>query len=156
MVPASHPVQTQTIPVKPEALVLGSGIVGISIAQSLAQAGIDVTLVEKGEQCGGRAFELRTLYNRPEEVQKWIEEKVVAIKRNPRITLMTRSELRQVEGHIGQFKAKIRGYDGTETDLSPSAIVVATGYATQRDKTKDLYRHRRVVSLSTCCSNIWR
>ena len=48
MIPASQPVQTQTIPVKPEALVLGGGIVGISIAQSLAQAGIHVTLVEKG------------------------------------------------------------------------------------------------------------
>jgi heterodisulfide reductase subunit A len=148
LVSASRPIETQSIPLNPEALVLGGGIVGISIARSLAQAGIHVTLVEKGEQCGGRASELRTLYNRPEEVRNWIEEKVVAIKKNPRINLMTRSELRQVEGHLGQFKAKIRDHDGTETDLFPSAIVVATGYATQQDKTKDLYRHKRVVSLS--------
>ena len=104
--------------------------------------------LEKGDHLGGRALELRTLYNRPEEVQKWIEEKVAEIKKNPNITLMTRAELKQVDGHLGQFKAKIRGHDGTETILSPSAIVVATGYATQRERTKDLYRHKRVVSLS--------
>ena len=124
-------IETQSIPLKPEVLVLGGGIVGISISQSLAQAGMHVTLLER-EDLGGKALELRTFYNRPD----------------PNITLLTRAELKALEGHIGQFRAKIRVQDGPEKILSPSVIVVATGYATKRERTKDLYSHRRVVSLS--------
>ncbi len=45
-------IETQSIPLKPEALVLGGGIVGISVAESLAQAGIQVTLLERGDHWG--------------------------------------------------------------------------------------------------------
>jgi heterodisulfide reductase subunit A2 len=148
MTPSSKPLETQTIPLNPEALVLGGGIVGISIAQFLSQAGIHVTLLEKGDHLGGKALELRTLYNRPEEVRKWIEEKAAEIKKNPKVTLITRAELKRVDGHIGQFKAKIRNHDGTESVLSPSAIVLATGVATQREKREGPGGHRRVIGLS--------
>ena len=134
--PPSQSMETQTIPLKPEALVLGGGIVGISIAQSLSQEGIHVTLLEKGDHLGGKALELRTFYNRPEEVLKWIDEKAAEIKKNPKVKLITRAELKRVDGHIGQFKAKIRNHDGTETILSPSVIVVAMGYATNGEKRK--------------------
>ena len=147
-VSASKPIKTQSIPLKPDVLVLGGGIVGISIAQALAQAGIQVTLLERGDRLGGRALDLRTLYHRPEEkVQKWIEEKTTEVQRNPNITLITRVELRQVDGHIGQFKVKVRPDDGTERILSPSVIAVATGYATRREQ-EGLYHHKRVLSLS--------
>jgi len=61
-------IETQSIPLKPEVLVLGGGIVGISISQSLAQAGMHVTRLER-EDLGGKALELRTFYNRPGEVE---------------------------------------------------------------------------------------
>src|SRR4030042_2993384 len=125
-------IETQSIPLKPEVLVLGGGIVGISISQALAQAGMHVTLLEKGDHLGGKALELRTFYNRPD----------------PNITLLTRAELKALDGHLGQFRARIEVQDGPEQILSPSVIVVATGYATKRERTKDLYSHRRVVSLS--------
>jgi heterodisulfide reductase subunit A len=141
-------IETQSILLKPEALVLGGGIVGISVAQSLAQAGVQVTLLERGDHLGGKALDLRTFYNRPAEVHKWIDEKAIEIKKNPKITPVTRAELKRVDGHLGQFKARIRMGDGTEIILSPSVIVVATGYTTQREKTKDLNHHKRVVNLS--------
>jgi heterodisulfide reductase subunit A-like polyferredoxin len=136
MVPVSQPVQTQTISVEPDALVLGGGTVGISIAESLAGAGIHVTLIEKGDRLGGKSLDLG------------IKEKASEIKNNPGVTLMTRTELKRVDGHLGRFKAKVQNQDGTETLLSPSVIIVATGGAVQRDKARDLYRHRRVVSFS--------
>ena len=80
---ASNPMETRSILLKPEALVLGGGIVGISIAQSLAGAGIHVTLLEKGDHLGGKALELRTFYNRSEDVRKWIDERTSEIKKNP-------------------------------------------------------------------------
>ncbi len=124
-------IETQSISLKPEVLVLGGEIVGISISQSLAQEGIHVTLLES-EDLGGKALELRTSYNRPD----------------PNITLLRRAELRALEGHIGQFRAKIHVQDGPEQILFPSVIVVATGYATKRQRMKDPKTHKRVVSLS--------
>ena len=42
---ASQPIETQSLPLKPEVLVLGGGITGISIAQALAKSGVHVFLL---------------------------------------------------------------------------------------------------------------
>jgi len=143
----SKPIETQSLPLKPDVLILGGGITGISIAQELAKAGIHVFLVEKGTHLGGKALELRKFYNRPEEVQRWIEEKVSEVNRTPNITLHTQAELKRLDGHLGRFQAKIQSHDRTETVISASAIIVAIGYAAQRE-TKGVYSHKRVITLS--------
>ncbi|MEW6376144.1 MAG: FAD-dependent oxidoreductase, partial [Thermodesulfobacteriota bacterium] len=89
MVSNSKPIEAQSLPLKPEVLVLGGGIIGISIAQALARSGIHVTLLEKGPHLGGKAMELRKFYNRPEEAQKWMEERVSEVNKTPNITLST-------------------------------------------------------------------
>ena len=142
----AKPIETQSLPLKPEVLVLGGGITGISIAQELAQSGIHVFLLEKGTDLGGRSLELHRFYNRPGEVQKWMDEKISGVKNNPQITLFTRSELKYLEGHLGRFQARIQDPDRAETDLSVSAIVVATGYSAARD-TNGMYGHKRVTVL---------
>jgi heterodisulfide reductase subunit A-like polyferredoxin len=146
MVSTSKPIEAQSLLLKPEVLVLGGGITGISITLALAKSGIHVTLLEKGKNLGGKASELRRFYNRPEEVKKWIEEKVSEIHQIPNITLITQAELKRLDGHLGRFQAKIQRQDGTESLLTPSAIVVATGYATQRE-TKGIFGHKRVITL---------
>ena len=45
-VSASQPIETESLPLKPEILVLGGGITGISIAQALAKSGVHVFLLE--------------------------------------------------------------------------------------------------------------
>jgi len=142
----SKPIEAQSLPLKPEVLVLGGGITGISVALELARSGIHVFLVEKGPDLGGKALELHRFYNRPLEVQKWMDEKISEVKKNAQITLYTRTELKSVEGHVGRFQAKIQGPDQTETILSVSAIVVATGYMTRRE-TKGIYGQKRVAVL---------
>ena len=142
-----HPIETQSLSLKPEVLVLGGGITGISIAQALAKSGVHVTLLEKRDRLGGRISELRKFHNSSEEVQQWIEEKVFEVRNNPNITIFTQMELKRLNGHLGRFQAKIRAPDGTETTLHVSAIVVATGYETQRE-TEGIYGHERVITLS--------
>jgi heterodisulfide reductase subunit A len=144
---ACQPIETQSLPLRPEVLVLGGGITGISIAQALAKSGIHVFLVEKGSQPGGRVLELQTFYNRPEKVQKWVGEKVSEVSRTSNITLLTQAELKHLAGHVGRFQAKIRRSDGKEDVLQVSALVVATGYETQPER-KGIYSHKRVITLS--------
>lgn len=146
MVSPSEPIQTQSLPLKPEVLIIGGGVVGISIAQELTRAGMQVILLEKSDRLGGKVLELRKFYNRSEKLKRWIDDQVSEIKKNPRITLLTQTELKRLDGHLGRFQAKARRIDGTETVLSPSAIVVATGYETQRER-KGIYGHKRVIDL---------
>ncbi len=142
----SKPIEARSLPLKPEVLILGGGITGISIAQDLSNSGIHVCLVEKGAHLGGRALELRKFHNQPLEVQKWMDEKISTVKHNHQITLFTHSELKRLDGHLGRFQAKIQGPDRTETVLSVSAIVVATG-VTARRETKGIHGHKRVTVL---------
>ncbi len=146
-VSSADPIPSESLLLKPETLVIGGGITGISIALALAHSGIQVYLLEKGKRLGGRASELRSFYNRPEEVQKWLNEKISEISRNPLVTVLTETDLRRVHGHFGRFQAKVRRSDGTETVLSCSAIVVATGYDVEQNK-EGIYAHRSFVSFA--------
>ncbi|MDI7261611.1 MAG: FAD-dependent oxidoreductase [Thermodesulfobacteriota bacterium] len=147
MVSNSKPIEIQSLPLKPEVLVLGGGIVGMSIAHGLAGSGIHVILLEKEPHLGGKAMELRKFYNRPGEVHQWMKERVSEVNKTPNITLFTHAELKHLDGHLGRFQAKIQGQDGTETVLSASVIIVATGCATQRE-TKGIFGHKRAMILS--------
>ncbi len=142
----SKPIEAHFLPFKPEVLILGGGITGMSIAMELSNSGIHVFLVEKGPHLGGGALELRKFYDQPLEVQKWMDEKISTVKHDHQITLFTRSELKRLDGHLGRFQAKIQGPDQTETVLSVSAIVVATGVTTRRE-TKGIHGHRRITGL---------
>jgi heterodisulfide reductase subunit A len=147
MVTGTNPIEGQSLALKHEALVIGGGIVGLSIASALAQSGIHVSLLEKGKTLGGRTSELRRFYNRPEEVRQWMEAKISEVEKNSNITLLTRSRLKRLDGHLGRFQATIQRHDGSETILSPSAIAVAMGYATQRE-TRGIFTHKRMTTLS--------
>jgi heterodisulfide reductase subunit A-like polyferredoxin len=144
---SSKPMEAQSLPLKPEVLILGGGITGISVAQELSNSGMEVFLVEKEAGLGGRALELHRFHHGSFEVQKWIDEKISAVKHDHRITLFTQSELKRLDGHLGRFQATIQGPDRTETVLSVSALVVATGYSATRE-TNGIYGHKRVTVLS--------
>ncbi len=144
---SSQPVQRESLSLKPEVLVLGGGITGISIALALASSGIQVYLIEKRSRLGGSASELRTFYNRPEDPRNWLNEKVDEVNRHPLIAVHTETDLKRVDGHFGRFQALLREADGTERVLPCSAIVVATGYRVERNKT-GIYAHRSFISLA--------
>jgi heterodisulfide reductase subunit A-like polyferredoxin len=147
MVTGAAPIESQSLPLKPEALIIGGGIVGLSIASALARSGIHVFLLEKRETLGGRVSELRRFYNRPDEVRQWMEAKISEVEKNSNITLLIRSRLTRLDGHLGRFQAKIQRHDGSETILTPSAIAVAMGVATQRE-TGGIFTHKRIMTHS--------
>jgi heterodisulfide reductase subunit A-like polyferredoxin len=147
MASLAGPIEAQSLPLKPEALVIGGGIAGISTALALAQSGIYVFLVEKGKTLGGKASELKTFYNRPDRVQEWMEAKIAEVSGNPRIELLLETELKRLDGHLGRFQARVRRSDGAETILSPSAIVVAAGYGVQGNR-KEMDTDKDFISLA--------
>ena len=152
---SAKPIETRSLPLKPEVLILGGGITGISIAQELSHSGIHVFLVEKGKCLGGKAEELRWFYNRREEAESWLEEKVIQVSGTSNISILTQSVLKRLDGHLGRFQAKLVDSDGKETILSPSAMVVATGFTSFKE-TKGIYSHRKVITLSQMEKLPWK
>ena len=141
------PIESQTLPLKPEVLILGGGISGISIALTLAKAGIQVFLVEKEKTLGGKTIELWKFYNKEVEVKGWLEQKISELRQNPRISLLAPAQLKYLRGHLGRFQATVLTGKGEEMTLTPSVIVVATGYRVER-KRGGIYDHKRVITLS--------
>ncbi len=140
------PIESQTLPLKPEVLILGGGLSGISIALTLAKAGIQVFLVEKEKALGGKTTELWKFYNKEVEVKGWLEQKISELRQNPRIRLLAPAQLTYLRGHLGRFQATVLTGKGEGMTLTPSVIVVATGYRVER-KRGGIYDHKRVITL---------
>ncbi len=143
----TKPIDTQSISLKPEVLVIGGGISGISVSLALARSGIHVNLIEKEKEIGGKALSIRFFYNNLQDAQAWIKERISEAYHNPNINIFTQSELIHLEGKLGRFKAKIRRFDRTEIVLSPSVIIVAAGFEIYRER-KGILAHKRVINLS--------
>jgi heterodisulfide reductase subunit A2 len=127
---SSKPVAWSPVVLKPEVLVIGGGIVGMTVAGQLARKGVRVVIVEKGETLGGGACDLRFFYDRPDDVRKWMEG-LISTLQGDGITVLKGAKLRRLDGQLGRFQASIGLSDGGERTVSPSAVVVATGGITR-------------------------
>jgi heterodisulfide reductase subunit A len=124
-----NPIQPQSIPVTPRALVLGGGVAGMSAALTLADQGFHTYLVERETALGGLARDLFfTLEGM--DPQEFLHELQATVYSHPNIEVQIQTELTQVRGHVGQFRSTVRrftmnGYH--ERELAHGIIVVATG-----------------------------
>lgn len=119
------------INLKPEVLIIGGGIVGMTVARELAREGVQVVIAEKGETLGGGARDLHFFYDRPADVQKWMGDLISALEGEGNIHVLKGAKLKRLDGQLGRFQALVRTSDGMERTLSPSAVVVATGCITR-------------------------
>jgi heterodisulfide reductase subunit A len=103
------------VPVTPACLVIGAEPAGISCALKLAEANLDVYLVEKKD-----SFDEVEKNDTP-LVKNLIEE----LSRNEKVKVYTGSEVGRAEGFVGNFMAEIMTPDGKE-DISIGSIVLAT------------------------------
>ena len=92
---------------KGSVLVIGGGIAGIQASLDIADQGFKVYLVEKTPSIGGSMARLDKTFP-TNDCSICIEApKMVDALRHPNIELLTYSEVKEVKGSIGNFKAKI-------------------------------------------------
>lgn len=96
------------VPVTRKVLVIGGGIAGIQSALDLANAGMEVVLVEKLPTVGGHMIQLSETFPTLDCSQCILSPKMVEVSKHPNITLMTSSEVTAVSGFVGNFKVKVR------------------------------------------------
>ncbi|MBI4727779.1 CoB--CoM heterodisulfide reductase iron-sulfur subunit A family protein [candidate division TA06 bacterium] len=102
------PLETIKVEVTKKALVLGGGVTGIQAALDIANSGYPVILVEKEPSIGGHMAQLSETFPTLDCSQCILTPKMVEAGKHPNICLMTYSEVEEITGYVGNFKAKIR------------------------------------------------
>ena len=104
----NHPLNPIRVPVTPRALVVGGGIAGIQASLDIADAGIEVVLVERDPSIGGHMAKLSETFPTLDCSQCILSPKMSAVKVHPNIRLMTYCEVARVDGFIGNYKVRIK------------------------------------------------
>jgi heterodisulfide reductase subunit A len=102
-----EPETESVVPIINKALVIGGGVAGIQAALDLADTGYKVYLIEKDPSIGGRMAQIDKTFPTMDCSICILAPKMSDVGRHPNITLLTNSEVVDVKGYIGNFKAKI-------------------------------------------------
>ncbi len=96
------------VDVTPETMVIGGGVTGIYAALDIADSGFKVHLVEKAPSIGGHTAQLDRTYPVLEKVSSILTPRMIDVGAHPNINLMTYSEVENIEGYVGNYKATVR------------------------------------------------
>ena len=112
-------------PLQSRVLVLGGGVAGLVSSLSLADQGVDVTLVEKTDQLGGHARSIHYTL-RGSDSQAMLTELISEVEKHDRTQVLKSSELREFGGTWGNYRALV-ATDGDAREILHGAVIVATG-----------------------------
>jgi len=102
-----QPLEPKEFPVNQQVLVVGAGIAGIEAALKIADAGKKVYLVERETTIGGHMAQFDKTFPTLDCAACILTPKMVTVGRHPNIELMPSSEVKSVEGFVGNFKVKV-------------------------------------------------
>ncbi|HJW75527.1 MAG TPA: CoB--CoM heterodisulfide reductase iron-sulfur subunit A family protein [Thermoleophilia bacterium] len=100
--------QSSTAPITKRALVIGGGVAGIQAALDIADAGIEVVLVDRDVTIGGKMARLDKTFPTLDCSACILTPRMVEAAQHPKITLMTYSEVTEVRGYVGNFEVDIK------------------------------------------------
>jgi len=113
--------------VYPKALILGGGVSGMKAALALADMGIKSIILEKEAKLGGRLKHLHSLFPSDTKAEDILDPMIKDVTKNKLITVMTNSNLDELEGYIGNYKGKVK-QKGKKKEIEFGTIIVATGF----------------------------
>lgn len=102
------PLESMSMSVIQRVLVIGAGIAGIQTSLDIANKGFEVVLVEKEQSIGGRMSQLGKTFPTLDCSACILTPRMVEVATHPGIKMLTYSQVEEVSGFIGNFKAKIR------------------------------------------------
>jgi heterodisulfide reductase subunit A len=120
-----EPMSEPRIKINQTALVVGGGISGMSAAKNLAAQGYHTCLIEKSGALGGQARDIYQTW-RGEDVQQNLAKLIEEVQSNSKIDINLNTELKQVEGFVGNFRSTLQ-VNGNEKVLEHGIAIIATG-----------------------------
>ena len=102
------PLYTSEIPINKRALIIGGGIAGMQAALDIADAGHQVTIVERKPSLGGKMVMLDKTFPTLDCSACICTPKMAEVGGHPNITIKTLSEVEEVNGYVGNFEVTIR------------------------------------------------
>jgi heterodisulfide reductase subunit A len=102
-----EPLERHRVSVEKKVLVLGGGIAGIQSSLDMADAGLDVYLVEKAPSIGGRMAQLDKTFPTLDCSACILTPKLVDVAKHPKIKLLTNSEVTEVKGFVGNYEVTV-------------------------------------------------
>jgi len=120
-----EPLAEPVIEMNQSAMVIGGGLSGMTTAKNLAEQGYHTYLVEKSDALGGQAMNLFETW-RGEDVQENLATLIQDVESNENIDVFLSTELKHVDGFVGNFKSTIETA-GKEQVLEHGVAIIATG-----------------------------
>ncbi|MDD5093485.1 MAG: NAD(P)-binding protein [Dehalococcoidia bacterium] len=103
-----EPLVVREAPVNPNTLVVGGGIAGMTAALKIAASGNKVYLVEKEASIGGHMAQLDVTFPTLDCSECTMTPRMTDVGSSPNIELFSCSQVEEVSGYVGNFKAKIK------------------------------------------------
>jgi len=103
-----EPLERIKMPITKRALVIGGGIAGIRAALDIAEAGIEVYLIEKSPSIGGKMAQLDKTFPTLDCSLCILTPLMNEVAKNRNIKVFTNSEVLDVKGRVGSFHVKIK------------------------------------------------
>ncbi len=103
-----NPLEPMQVDIRPEVLVVGGGVAGIQAALEIADSGHRVYLVEREPSIGGHMAQLDKTFPTLDCAACILTPKMFDAGSHPNITLLTYSEVEQVDGYVGNFAVRVR------------------------------------------------
>ncbi len=121
-----EPQEEIRVDVEPVGMVIGGGPSGLTAALSIADHGFETHLVEKEDKLGGYMHKLSTLYQTGKSAIEAVQPIIERVLNHDKIHVHFNSQITNLEGFIGNYKAMITGPEGSN-EIKVGTIVVATG-----------------------------
>jgi len=118
----------------------------MTAALGLAEQGFKAYLIEREDRLGGQALRLHTTWKN-ERIQPYVEEMVKRVNEHPLVDVHLQTEIKEVNGIIGNFRSKLVNTQGKEIEVNHGAAILANG-AESYDPQEYLYGEDPNILLS--------
>jgi heterodisulfide reductase subunit A len=122
-----EPQEDFEMPIEARVAVIGGGVAGLSAAESLADMGVSVVLIEKSPQLGGLTLKLNSLAPHLHNPDDLVNPLIERVEHHPRIKVYKESSIKKIEGYVGNYRIELDVKDQGVIQEAVSAVVVAVG-----------------------------
>ena len=158
-----EPLERLSVDMCPNTLVIGGGIAGMTAALELADAGKLVYLVERQPGLGGNVARVDLTAPYLDSARDMLTDRLTRVVEHPDIDVMLSSELKRLDGFVGNFKATLvlhrDGGPDEERQVDVGSVIVCTGYqefdASRVDPSRlrqAAQRHHVLRVRAACCA----